>query len=263
MPSDMERAAMCGRLWQLQDSMGPFAAAFDAALFSVEDGWVVVAEATAIERMDATVKGRAAGGATWKAAGEQSPAHHLARATGTSVSTASEVLETAQRLEAMSALAAAARAGELSPAQTAAVADAAVVDPSTEQRLIEVARRSSLAELRQECVRTKAAARPDAEARQQAIHDSRYLGSWTDAEGAWNLRTRETPKSAPRSWPPSMPSVTGCSPTCWTGCAPTTTTSSAWNGVGPRVGRGKRVFVPVDDHRHPRHSVEAASWRAF
>lgn len=189
---------MCERLGQLQDSMGRFAAAFDAALFSVEDAWVLVAQATTIERMAATVKAlaaaRAADGATWKAAGERSPAHHLARATGTSVSTASEILETAQRLEAMPALAAATRAGELSPAQSAAVADAAVVDPSAERRLIEVARRSSLAELRQECGRTKAAARPDAEVRRRAIHDSRYLRSWTDAEGAWNLRMRDNPE---------------------------------------------------------------------
>ncbi|HET7719185.1 MAG TPA: DUF222 domain-containing protein, partial [Acidimicrobiales bacterium] len=127
-------------------------------------------------------------------AGDRSAAAHLARVTGTSVRTAGEVLETARRLEKLPALAAAARAGALSAAQVAAVADAAVVDPSAESALVETAKSSSLAELREQCGRVKAAARPDAEARRKAIHDQRYLRAWTDAEGAWNLRMRDNPE---------------------------------------------------------------------
>jgi hypothetical protein len=189
---------MCEHLGQLRDAMGRYAAAFDAARLSSEDAALAVAQAAAIERMAATVKGlaaaRVASDGCWKSAGHRSAADHLARATGTSVSNAAETLATARRLESLPTLAAAARAGELSVAQVAAVADAGVVDPSAEARLVEKARQSSLGELRDECARTKAAARPDAEARRSAIHDQRHLRSWTDAEGAWNLRMRDNPE---------------------------------------------------------------------
>ena len=155
-------------------------------------------EAAAIEKMAATLKGlaaaRAASGGAWKDAGDRSAAHHLARTTGTSVGQAIEAIETARRLEKLPGVAAAARAGELSAQQAAAVSDAAALDASAEARLLEKARTSSLGELREECARTKAAARPDAEARRRAIHAERFLRSYTDAEGAWNLRMRDNPE---------------------------------------------------------------------
>jgi hypothetical protein len=191
-------AAMCERPGQLREAMGRYAARFDASLLSTEQAAGAVAEAAAIEKMAATLKGlaaaRAAGGGAWKGAGDRSAAHHLARTTGTSVGQATEAIETARRLEKMPAVAAAAKAGELSPQQAAAVADAAGADPSAEGRLLEKARTSSLGELREECLRTKAAARPDAEARRRAIHAERFLRSYTDAEGAWNLRMRDNPE---------------------------------------------------------------------
>src|SRR5687768_1416888 len=123
---------MCERLGQLQQAMGRFAASFDPALLSCDQAAAVVAEAAAIEKMAATVKGlaavRAASGGQWKGAGDRSSAHHLARTTGTSVSQAAEALETARRLEGLPVVSAAARAGDLSPQQVAAVADAASVD---------------------------------------------------------------------------------------------------------------------------------------
>jgi hypothetical protein len=191
-------AAMCERLGQLREAMGRYAARFDASFLSSEQAAGAVAEAAAIEKMAATLKGlaaaRAAGGGAWKGAGDRSAAHHLARTTGTSVGQATEAIETARRLEKLPGVAAAAKAGELSASQAAAVSDAAGADPSAEARLLEKARTSSLGELREECLRTKAAARPDAEARRRAIHAERFLRSYTDAEGAWNLRMRDNPE---------------------------------------------------------------------
>ena len=189
---------MCERIGQLREAMGRYAAGFDASLLSCDDAALVVGEAAVIENLAATVKGlaaaRSAAGEVWKAAGARSAAAHLARVTGSSVRAAGEVLETARRLERLPALGGAARAGELSGAQVAAVADAAVVDPTAEAELVETARSSSLAELREHCGRTKASARPDAEARRKAIHAQRFLRAWTDAEGAWNLRLRANPE---------------------------------------------------------------------
>jgi hypothetical protein len=189
---------MCERLCELRDGIGRVAAAFDASLLSAEEAGLAVVEAAAIERMAATVKGlaaaRAADGGAWKRAGERSAAHHLARTTGTSVGQAGETIETARRLGSLPAVDAAARAGALSAQQAAAVADAASVDAGAALRLLEKARTSSLAELREECARTKAAARPDAEARRAKIHAERSLRTWGDAEGGWNLRMRDNPE---------------------------------------------------------------------
>src|SRR5919199_3323650 len=188
---------MCNRLGELRDAMAAFAATFDAALVSAEGAGGAVIEAAAIERVAAAVRtlaaARAADVRLWKAAGERSAAHHLARVTGTSVGHAARDLETARRLEKLPAVAAAARSGALSGQQAAAVAGAASADPSAEQRLVDKARTSSLAELREECARTKAAV-CDPEARRRKIHDGRFLRSWTDAEGAWHLAMRDNPE---------------------------------------------------------------------
>jgi hypothetical protein len=103
-------------------------------------------------------------------------------------------METARRLAKLPEVASAARSGNLSPQQAQALADAGTADPSAEHRLLEMAQRCSLAELREECARTKAAALPDPEAHRRAIHAQRYLRSYTDAEGAWNLRMRDNPE---------------------------------------------------------------------
>src|SRR5437764_73570 len=191
---------MCEALVGLRKAMGSYAAGFDAALISAADAARVVADASAIEKMAATVKALAAARLAetelWRRDGDRSPAHHLARTTGTSVSQAGEAIETAKRLQQLDKTNAAARRGELSPQQAAAIADAASADPSAEERLLDLAAGASLAELRDEAARTKAAALPDPEARRRKIHDERLLRDYTDASGAWNLRARDNPEVA-------------------------------------------------------------------
>ncbi|MGI8632165.1 MAG: DUF222 domain-containing protein [Solirubrobacterales bacterium] len=189
---------MCDTLVELQEAMRRYAASFDPSLLGGTDAAAVMGLAGAIERMAATVKGLAAArvsdSGVWKAGGDRSAAHHLARTTGTSVGQAGEAIETARRLARLPGVAAAARSGQLSAQQAAAVAGACGADPSAESRLLEKARTSSLAELRDECARTRAAADPDPEARRKAIHDGRYLRGHTDAEGAWHLHMRDNPE---------------------------------------------------------------------
>ncbi len=107
---------------------------------------------------------------------------------------AAQALETGRRLSALPQTAAAARRGELSAQQASAIADAAGADPSAEAELLDQARRSSLQELKDQCARTRAAALPDPEARRRRIHDRRYLRTYNDAEGAWNLHMRDNPE---------------------------------------------------------------------
>ncbi|MGH8986282.1 MAG: DUF222 domain-containing protein [Acidimicrobiia bacterium] len=185
------------RLSELRSAMHEFATRFDPALVSASDAARVVEDAAAIEKMAATVKSLAAARVAetnlWKRSGDRSAAHGLARATGTSVGQAKDAIETARRLEDLPATAEAARRGELSPQQAAAIADAATAAPTAEERLLETSKSSSLRELRAECARAKANA-CDPEARRRRIHQRRCLRTWADAEGAGNLHLRDNPE---------------------------------------------------------------------
>ena len=189
---------MCDTLGELRAGLSRYAAGFDAAILSGSQAESAVAAATAIEAMAAVIKAkaalRAAESRSWTGAGERSAASQLARHTGGTVGQAADAIATARRLEHLPTLDAAARSGELSVAQTAAIAEAATADPSAEARLVATARGASLAELRAECARTKAAACPDLEARRRRINDRRSLRDWTDADGAWHLHLRHNPE---------------------------------------------------------------------
>jgi Domain of unknown function (DUF222) len=75
------------------------------------------------------------------------------------------------------------------------VSAAAAANPAEEHRLVELAGRVSLAELREECVRVKAAADPDPEATNRRLHAGRRLRRYVDSEGFWNLHARGTPQA--------------------------------------------------------------------
>jgi hypothetical protein len=82
------------------------------------------------------------------------------------------------------------RAGQLSTVQADLVSDAATENQSAETDLLDLANRASVAELRAECGRVKAAADPDPEARYRRHHKNRRLRQGTDADGAWSLHLR-------------------------------------------------------------------------
>ena len=98
--------------------MSEYAARFDPARVSANDAAGVVDDAAAIKNIAATVEALAAARVAdtelWKRDGDRSPAHQLARTTGTSVTQAKEALETARRLQHLPATEASARRGELS-----------------------------------------------------------------------------------------------------------------------------------------------------
>ena len=130
---------------------------------------------------------------TYIAEGERSAANQLARRTGTTVGQARRTLETGERLEKLERVVAAAATGEISPAQLEVICDAAACDPSAQELLIDTALSSSLAELRDEAGRVKANASDENE-RRKKIHKERYLRTFTDTDGGWNLRFRDNPE---------------------------------------------------------------------
>jgi hypothetical protein len=188
---------VCESLAELEGALRRYATGFDVAVLSGEQASAVVRLAAGVEKMAAVLKGMAAARAAevgaWKGSGQQCAGAELARVTGTSVAAATETLELAGRLQSLPVVAGAARRGELSASQASVISAAAEVNPGAEGRLVELAGRVSLGELREECSRVRAAG-TDLEARHREIHARRFLRSYVDAEGAWNLRLRHNPE---------------------------------------------------------------------
>jgi hypothetical protein len=188
----------------VRSALARLASGFDPAILTAEAAAAVVADAAAIESMAATVKAlaakRVAETTVWRRDGDRTPAHHLARTTGTTIGEARELLHTAARLESLPQVDAAARRGDLSARQAAVIADAAVSAPDAESRLIETARHASLGELRDECARTKAAALPDAEARHRAVHAGRFARRRACGDGAAEVVYHSTPDEVAAVW---------------------------------------------------------------
>jgi hypothetical protein len=147
-----------------------------------------------IERLAAAMKLRLARrvdeAEQWKRSGYASAAEFLAAEAGSTVATAKRILDASNELRSLPVVEDALRAGKLLSSQTVAVTDAAAMAPGAQGRLVNDALRSSLAELRQDCLRTKAAADRDREATRERIHRERYLRAFTDAEGARNVHIR-------------------------------------------------------------------------
>src|SRR4051794_7305051 len=158
---------------ELEADFASWAADFDASARTVDGCRDVLASAARIERMAAAVKAQAAArvaeGGGWREAGQRSSAHELAKETGTTVGAAREARETAPALRQLPDLARGARRGELSPAQTAAVAAVGAIAPELVPELVARAKDTTVGELREECARAVGAREPDPDARRTRI----------------------------------------------------------------------------------------------
>ncbi|HUR24318.1 MAG TPA: DUF222 domain-containing protein [Acidimicrobiales bacterium] len=188
----------------LREKVGEFAAGFDPALVSPATANAMVDDAAAIEKMAATVKAllaaRVAETEVATREGDKSPAHALARKTGTTVGKAAETIRTGKRLAKQPKLDAAAREGKVSPEQAAAISDATEADPGAEERLLNQAGHSTLLELRNECERTKAAADRDAEERHKRILAARFARRRNCPDGSAEIVYRSTVEQVAEIW---------------------------------------------------------------
>jgi len=178
-----------GRLSELVTALDPDAVTGAAA----RELW---AEFDRVERLAAAAKTllarRVADTHDGERTATRSPAEDLARRGGTSTGAAKDAVDTSRRLPDLPGVEGALRRGELSAAQAALISAAAHADPTAADRLLDLARRASLTELREECARVRAAADPDPDATNRRLHQQRRLRRWTDAEGGWNLAARGT-----------------------------------------------------------------------
>jgi hypothetical protein len=149
-----------------------------------------------LERLGAAVRmiaARSVDSERWKAAGFRSAAAWMAAKAGVPVGPAIAAMETLRLLDDLPGTAAAFREGRLSLAQVSEIAHVASEWPATEQRLLDAAGVMSLAELREECRRVKAAAVTDEDDRYRRLRQGRYLRSWADRDGAVRISARLTP----------------------------------------------------------------------
>jgi hypothetical protein len=128
----------------------------------------------------------------WCGDGAPSPAAWMANEAGIPVGKAVAAMEMVGHLDKFPAIADAFRAGRLSLDQAREIVAAARECPDDEEELLEFALRSTLAELREFCGRTRVRATPDPKERQEKIRKRRYLNSWTDEEGAVRIDARLT-----------------------------------------------------------------------
>ena len=151
-----------------------------------------------VERLGGAIKtivaGRAAEGDAWRRDGSRSPADWLAKRSGTTVGGARAVLKTSESLASAPATEAALRSGSLSAEQVGAITQAASADPSSEARLLEMARRASLGELRDEAARVVAAADPDPAARRERVRRNRRYREYGCADGSRSGVLNGTPE---------------------------------------------------------------------
>jgi Domain of unknown function (DUF222) len=128
-------------------------------------------------------------------AGAKSAAEDLARRSGTSTGAAKDALDTSARLPEQPGVQGALRRGEVSLTQAAVISAAVAANSAEEHRLVELARRVSVPELREECARVRAAADPDPDATNRRLHQARRLRRYVDGEGFWNLHAKGTPQA--------------------------------------------------------------------
>lgn len=172
---------------------------FQPALMATGDAAKLLDVFAAIERsmVAATtlVAGRAAEAGLWREEGHRSPASWLAQKRGTGVGEALGTLESSERLGGLPETTEALRRGELSGPQLKVITSAAAENPTAEKELIDAARGRSLKGLQEEClrVRAKAAGEDDARGRYERIRKNRSVHMWTDQDGVGRLEAKLTP----------------------------------------------------------------------
>jgi hypothetical protein len=130
--------------------------------------------------------------------GHCSGAHWVAATTGETVGAATRTLETARRLQGLSATDEAFRAGQLSETQAAEVTSAASADPAAETELLAKAAETSVKGLRDRCRQLRAGAEADDRAWARRLHATREYRDWTSAEGAYCFGGQLSPEAGAR-----------------------------------------------------------------
>ncbi len=137
---------------------------------------------------------RVAESQAWFGAGHRSPAHLVAEVSGTSVRHAVDLLEAAEAMRSLPATEEKFRSGSLTEGEVIEVASAAVLDPTSEAELLELAETENYLELQRAAARVRAAATDEVE-RHRRAHRRRHFRHWVDGEGSFRFSGSLTPEA--------------------------------------------------------------------
>jgi hypothetical protein len=146
----------------------------------------------AVEAIQTGVIGRVDRAGAWAGSTARSTEEWVATATGVSWGEAKGRVELAGALHQLPDTASALVEGRISGSQAGLVARAASVDPQAEYRMLDLADRSSVKELKDAAQRVVAAASGQTDEEQAAVHRTRFLRTWTGTDGAFHLQGRMT-----------------------------------------------------------------------
>ena len=127
----------------------------------------------------------------WKGEEAKSISEWLSNETDCAHYEAQSVVLLANQLQHLPVTTAALLSGDLSGTQAVEVARGAIVAPNTETQLLNLSKHATVRDLRDATSRVVAAATDEAE-RHRQVHKSRFLKSWTDLDGSFNLKARMT-----------------------------------------------------------------------
>jgi hypothetical protein len=181
------------------DVFARFVADLEIDRFSVEDSRTLACFFTTVERTAQAGKGkalaRAARADVHVGTPYRSPAEALAAETGDSVGETKDLVQLAETLADQPEVEQAFSDGTLSRRRAALVAGAVKADPDKESELVDAAKTESEAQLKERCLRVKAAARSeeDEERHQRRLHAQRKARTYTDEDGAVCLTATFTP----------------------------------------------------------------------
>ena len=144
-----------------------------------------------IEGLRTSAIGRVGTTEAWRVGGSKNSAEWVALHTGTPIYEAQAVVILAGQLRHLPQTVEAMSSGKISTAQAVEVARAATAEPHAEERLLNLAKSATVRTLRDEASRVIAAATDEVE-RHKRIHKNRCLKTWTDQDGAFNLKAQMT-----------------------------------------------------------------------
>lgn len=174
---------------------------FDADLVPNENVGEIVELLSELERLAIAgrtlVARRVERSNVWCNQGFNTPARWMASKAQVTLQSAIATIDTGRRLPALPAVEDALRAGKLSRIQAAEISAAAAADPAAERSLLQTAKTETVARLRDRCKEVITAASRDRDA-DERIHRSRYLRSWSEADGAVRLDARVTADAGAR-----------------------------------------------------------------
>ena len=136
--------------------------------------------------------GRVNSSGAWANGRARSAEEWVAETTGASWGEAKGRVELAGRLGTAPGVATALAEGRISGTQAAHVARAVEADPHSEDRMLDLAERGTVKELKDAADRVVAAASGQVDDEQAAVHRTRYLRMWTASDGAFRIEGRLT-----------------------------------------------------------------------